>query len=152
MQLDAYEIAIIGMGGTIVGSLIGAWIGYRLSLQLSTIAARQKASQKFVSTFHRELSDVYPYPIKWPDNIVDFLESKFTVLNAATGEFRHYLPSKDWAGFDKAWFSYYCATDREIDMKNCQCYHHYMAFESNPRYKGNFKCNVDNLLKYAKIT
>jgi hypothetical protein len=163
MQLSVYEIAIIGIGGTIIGSLTGAWVGYRLTLQLSAINARREANKNFISIFHRELSDVYPYPIKWPKDIVCFLESKFSALNAATGEFRYHLPSEEWGAFDKAWFSFYNATGREIDNKNCQCYDHYkpslgveiingkmVSHDNTKTYKEDFKRNVDNLLKFAK--
>ena len=65
---------------------------------------------------------------------------------------------------DRASFRYYNATGREIDNKNCQCYHHYMPFKSSSsdgnkithydnsiNYKDNLKNNVDSLLAYAKI-
>lgn len=163
MELSAYEIALISVGGTIAGALIGAWISYKLAIQLAEVNARKEADRKIISTFHRELSDVYPYPINWPENIVAFLESKFTTLNAAVGEFRHYLTPEQWEGFDKAWFSFYNATGREIDNKNCQCYHHYMPFsgvsmidgkeirhDNTKTYKENLKKNVDALLKFVK--
>lgn len=164
MQLDAWEIAVIGVGGTIAGSLIGAWIGYILTLQLEAIKARRKASEQFIEVFYSELVDVYPTPVTWPKDIDQFLRLKFPVLRAAVGKFRHFIPSRDWEGFDSAWFGYYCATGREVD-KGCQCYHHYMPFcgtsivngkqedhDNTKTYKDNFRHNVDNLLKYAKIT
>ena len=164
MELSAYEIALISIGGTIAGTLIGVLISYRLTLKLSAINAKRDATQRFVATFHRELSDIYPYPIKWPEDISIFLESKFNVLNAAVGEFRHYLSDGEWCGFDTAWFSYYNATGREIDNKNCQCYLHYMPFsgvsvvdgketihDNNKTYKDDFKKNIDALLKFAKL-
>ena len=151
MTISAYEIALISTGSTIVGALLGTWLGYRLSLQLAAINAKRQASQRLISTFHRELGDLYPALVNWPENIDGFLRSKFTALNCATGEFRHYLPHNEWDSFDKAWFGYYCSTGREID-KQCQDYTHYMPFGSNPKYKENFKDNIDNLLKFAKLT
>jgi len=165
LELGAYEIALIGVGGTVVGAFIGAWISYKFSLQLAEINSRKEAARKIISTFYQELSDVYPYPINWPDDIDAFLRSKFTILNAAVGEFRHYLPKEKWEGFDHAWFRFYNATGREIDNKNCQCYLHYMPsfgasapvvngketkHDNTKTYKENLKKNVDALLKFAK--
>lgn len=162
MNIGAYEIALIGIGGTIIGAIIGAWLTYRFSLYLSDINDRREASRKFLSTFHNELSDIYPTPVNWPENIDSFLRSKFKFLQAAVGEFRHYLPTKDWDSFDEAWFKYYCSTGREID-RECQVYHQYMPFkgtsvvngemvikDNSQKYKTNFKYNVDRLLKFAK--
>lgn len=163
MELSAYEIALIGVGGTVVGTLIGAWISYIFAIQLAEVNARKEAARKIISTFHQELSEIYPYPIKWPKNITAFLESKFTAINAAVGEFRYFLPGEKWGDFDNAWFRFYNATGREIDNKNCQCYLHYMPFkgvsvidgkevhnDNTDTYKEDFKKNVDALLKFAK--
>jgi hypothetical protein len=49
--------------------------------------------------------------------------------------------------FDRAWYSYRSASGQKKEM---QAYHHYMAFESNPNYKGNFRRNVEALLSFAK--
>ncbi len=129
MEVEAYEIALIGVGSTIVGALLGAWIAYRFSLTLAEIKVRQEANRRLITTFHRELSEIYPTPVNWPKNIHDFLSSKFTSLQAAVGEFRHYLPVQEWEAFDSAWFNYYCSTGREVD-KSCQSYLHYMNFET----------------------
>jgi hypothetical protein len=146
MLVYAYEIALISVGGTIIGT----WVGYKLSLQLSIINARREANLRLITTFHRELADIYPYPINWPKDIDAFLRSKFTALNAAIGEFRHYLPVGDYDSFDNAWFKFYCSTGREVDIKNCQSYHQYIAFEDKPNFKETFKHNVDSLLIFAK--
>lgn len=164
MNLEAYEIALIGVGGTIVGALLGAWLTYLFFLNLSEINNRREANRKFLSTFHNELSDIYPTPVNWPDDIDSFLRSKFNFLQAAVGEFRHHLPLDEWDAFDKAWFDFYCSTGREVD-KNCQVYYHYMPFISTSivngkevtedtlqTYKETFKYNVDLLLKFAKKT
>ncbi len=162
MNIGAYEIALIGIGGTIVGAILGAWLTYRFSLNLSDINDRREANRKFLSTFHNELSDIYPTPVNWPDDIDSYLRSKFKFLQAAVGEFRHYLPIDEWDSFDKAWFNFYCSTGREID-KECQVYHNYMPFrgtstvngkkvtkDNSQTYKVTFKYNVDQILKFAK--
>ena len=156
MEIGAYEIALIGVGGTIVGALIGAWIAHRFSLKLFELTIRREANRRFISVFHQELSDIYPTPVNWPNDIHGFLSCKFPALQAAVGEFRHYLPVDKWEAFDNAWFSYYCSTDREID-KTCQVYHHYTDCETLDGNiaqiqdgRKNLKSNVDKILRFAK--
>ena len=159
MEVGSYEIALIGIGGAVVGVLLGAWITYRFSLKLSDINVRREANRHLIATFHRELADIYPTPVNWPNDIQNYLSSKFTALQAAVGEFRHYLPAEEWEAFDKAWFNYYCSTGREVD-KSCQSYLHYMNFvtttsdQKTKKQDGQktFKCNVDQILKFAKKT
>ena len=159
MEVGVYEIALIGVGGTVVGALLGAWIAYRFSLKLADINARQEANRRFIATFHRELADIYPTPVNWPSHISRYLGEKFTTLQAAVGEFRNYLPVEEWEAFDSAWFNYYCSTGREVD-KCCQSYTHYMNFETTTsdqetqKQDGQeeFKHNVDRILKFAKKT
>lgn len=159
MEVGAYEIALISVGGTVVGALLGAWIAYRFSLKLSDINVRRDANRRLIATFHRELADIYPTPVNWPKVIDNFLRSKFSILQAAVGEFRHYLPAQEWEDFDRAWFNYYCSTGRDVD-KSCQSYLHYMNFTTTTsdqktiKQDGqkNLKDNVDNILKFAKKT
>jgi len=159
LEVGAYEIALISVGGTVVGALLGAWIAYRFSLKLSDINVRRDANRRLIATFHRELADIYPTPVNWPKVIDNFLRSKFSILQAAVGEFRHYLPAQEWEDFDRAWFNYYCSTGRDVD-KSCQSYLHYMNFTTTTsdqktiKQDGqkNLKDNVDNILKFAKKT
>ncbi len=120
------------------------------------------AAKEFTETFHRELKEVYSHPVKWPDNINNYLDSRINNLKEATGKFRHHLPCWSRYFFDKAWSRFYCCTGREVD-KDCQVYHHYMPFkgvsvvngkrvehDNTKTYKENLKKNVDSLLKYAQ--
>ena len=158
MEVGAYEIALIGVGGTVNGALLGALITYRLSLKLADINARREANRRLIVAFHKELSDIYPTPVNWPENIDTFLRSKFSTLQAAVREFRHYLPVQEWKDFDRAWFNYYCSTGRDVD-KSCQSYLHYMNFisttdQGTTKQNGqkNLKDNVDHILQFAKKT
>ncbi len=158
MEVGAYEI-LIGVGGAIIGALLGAWIAYLFSLKLADFNFRREANRRLIAAFHRELADIYPTPVNWPEDIDNFLRSKFSILQAAVGEFRHYLPVEEWDSFDRAWFNYYCSTGREID-KNYQSYSHYtnvtIATNDQEPYKQsgqkNFKYNVDQILKFTKKT
>ena len=157
MEVSAYEIALIGVGGTIVGALIGALISYRFSLELANRNFRRAVNDRLITAFHKELGGIYPNPADWPKDIDKFLRSKFSSLQAAVGEFRQYLPAHEWEAFDKAWFNFYCSTGREVD-KYCQSYLHYVDFISTTTNqettrqdgKGNFIRNVDQILKFAK--
>lgn len=164
MDIGTYEVALIGVGSVISGAMVGAWISYKLAIQLHDYQTKKNAGRRLVSTFHTELSEVYPYPIKWPRDISSYLDSKFTPLNAAIGEFRHFLPKSKRDSFDKKWFKYYNATGREIDNKNCQCYLHYTSFsgvstdgektihtDNTKSHKDNLKKNVDEILAYTNI-
>ena len=159
MEIGAYEIALIGVGGTVVGALLGAWIAYRFSLKLADINVRREANRRLIAVFHSELSDIYPTPVNWPKDIDNFLHSKFSILQAAVGEFRHYLPVHEWEDFDRAWFNYYCSTGRDVD-KSCQSYLHYMNFitttkdQKTTKQNGrkNLKDNIDRILKFAVKT
>ena len=157
--MSAYEIALIGVGGALVGALVGAWIAYLFSLKLADNNFRREANRRLISTFHSELSGIYPTPVNWPNDIDSFLKSKFSNLQAVVGEFRHCLPIQEWQAFDTAWLNYYCFTGREVD-KSCQSYLHYMDFVSTTSddkttkndEKKNLKVNVDNILRFAKKT
>lgn len=159
MEVSAYDIALIGVGGAVVGTLLGAWIAYRFSLKLADINARREANRRLIAAFHRELADIYPTPVNWPKDIDNFLRSKFSNLQAAVGEFRHHLPIQECEDFDRAWFNYYCSTGRDVD-RSCQSYLHYMNFiettgdQTTTKQNGqkNLKENVDHILRFAKKT
>jgi hypothetical protein len=159
LEVGAYEIALIGVGSAVVGALLGAWIAYRFSLKLAESNVRREANRRLIAIFHRELADIYPTPVNWPEDIDNFLRSKFSILQAAVGEFRHYLPVQEWDDFDRAWLNYYCSTGRDVD-RSCQSYLHYMNFitttgdqkTTKQNGKKNLKDNVDNILRFTEKT
>ena len=138
---------MIGVGGAVVGALLGAFIAYRFSLKLADINVRREANRRLIATFHRELADIYPTPVNWPKDIGNFLRSKFSILQAVVGEFRHYLPVKEWEAFDRARFNYYCSTGREVD-KQSQNYEHYMNFINTTSDQKTTKQDGQKTLKY----
>lgn len=151
-------MALIGVGGTVIGTLLGVLIAHYLSLRLTNIIDRRNANRNLIATFYRELADIYPTPVNWPDDINDYLTSKFATLQAAIGEFRYHIPSQEWNEFDNAWFNYYCSSGREVDKKH-QNYRHYMDMnvETTNNLKSKtqngqktFKYNVDRILKFAE--
>lgn len=139
----------ITIPGAIVGALIGAWALF----YVWKLNARRAASIKFRGTVLRAFSGLYPLPTDWPKDwsggIHERLEAVFPELQIAIQEFRPFIPWYWRWNFDRAWSRYRNAYEREIDY---QCYHHYIAFDSNPDPKGNFRRNVDKLLSFAKYS
>ena len=91
------------------------------------------------------------------------LKQAFPALESAVREFRHHVPWWSKRGFNRAWLCYHCAYPDHGESG--QRYHHYMPFsgtsnvdgkqeedDNTKTYKENFKHNVGNLLKYARIT
>jgi len=157
--LENYEIALIGIGGSLVGVLVGALLTYRFALKLADRSERLQINRNLIKVFTSELSDVYPTAVNSPENIDPYLRSKFSKLQAAVAEFRLHLPCAEWEPFDQTWFEYYCSTKRDID-RDCQVYHHYMNFsgtsteneEFNQDGHANLVSNINKILAYAKTT
>jgi len=146
--LNTHDLWLLG----IAGGLATILIKYRLTNTREKIARLATASAKFNSEVLNILSGLYPLASNWPKNINELdvlLRSAFPNLQIAVEEFKHHLPWYKQIHFNRAWSRFRNAYGRKQDI---QCYHHYMAFESNPDYKENFKHNIDNLLKYAKQT
>ncbi len=166
--MSSFEIAMIGVGGTVIGVLIGAWAAYRYSIKLSIANDKRIANRQLRSAFHNELKDIYPNPANWPKNTLDidpFLKSKFTTLQTAVAEFRYYLSIRELEDFDSAWLCYHCSPSYRND-KDDQNYSHYIPCKSTclvgekqvtnettlKSCKETFKHNVDSLLKFAQKT
>ena len=136
-------------------TLISAWIK-RL---LNRADRKAVAASAFRESFHRELQGLYPRAAEWPQRggIEQRLRQVFPALQTAYANFRPYV--KDKAAFDEAWRDYRCATKRDIDD---QSYLHYLDATSTTINdfggqtvlrndgKGNFRRNVDRLLRFAQ--
>ena len=132
----------------IVGTGVTLLVGHRLAVARDRTKRIADACSSFRNTWSSELGSIYPIPVQWPVDIDAFLRRAFPKLQAAVLNFRCFLPwYRRWA-FDRAWLRYYSAYRRRGE----QCYHHYMAYSSNPGYRDVFKYNVDALLVFAKQT
>ena len=107
MQLGAYEIAIIGVAGTIIGALMGAWITYRFALSLSQVAAEREAIIKFRAAFKEELLALDTALTKNYIDTCDLLQAAFGKHRLAVFDFRPFLEGKRRDKFDQAWRNYY---------------------------------------------
>lgn len=132
---------------TIAASLVAALIGIWALFHVGKLNARRTASIKFRAAILATFSGLYPLPTEWPNDIDQRLCSIFPELQIAIAEFRPFVPWYCRWAFDHAWSRYRNAYGRDADY---QCYHHYMAFGSNPDPKGQFRRNVDLLLSFAK--
>jgi hypothetical protein len=156
--LSSYEIALIGIAGTLLGTFVGALITYRLSVQLAKMNNRSDINKQLIHVFTTELADVYPTPVNWPADIERYLKEHFSNLQSAIGSFRLHLSEKERSSFDSAWLKYYCSTGREVD-KNTQVYLDYISFtstsdngESTIDGPLNLRINIDNILIFATKT
>jgi hypothetical protein len=132
------------------GPIAGALITVLASFYVWKWKARRDASQKYHASLLKAFSGLYQLPTEWPSggtNIEQRLRKVFPELQVAIEEFRPFVPSKKRSTYDEAWSRYRNAYGRPVDY---QCYHHYIAFSSNPDPKGEFRRNVEKLLSFAK--
>lgn len=130
----------------IVASVV-AVLAHRLTIGRDKRTVRRAAATKFRSVTLSAFTGLYPLPVNWPPDIDRTLIRIFPILQTAIAEFRPFVPWWRRRAYDRAWFRYRCGTGREIDLQN---YHHYIAFGHNPDARGNFRRNVEALLKFAR--
>jgi hypothetical protein len=150
----------------IAGALALVWIGFHLTNATNRKTRFNQASATFRTKILTELEGLYPIPTKWPSEkmVIDrILKEKFANLQIAITEFKEFLPLSQRADFDKAWFIYRLGEDgREIDQQDYWQYIPHSGksvangkeetHDNTETYQGNFKRNVDNILKFAKHT
>ncbi|MCI5143752.1 MAG: hypothetical protein D3909_18920 [Candidatus Electrothrix sp. ATG1] len=112
MELNAYEVAVIAGGFTVLGTLLGALIGYRNAINLYKVTEFNKAATRFRSAFYPDVL-FFKYGIgspktTSPDQSLDhFLQYSFLNRHAeALMLFRAYLSTRQIANIEKDWQSY----------------------------------------------
>ena len=86
MQPTPYDLAFIGVGGTVLGAIVGAMIAFCLALRLADINARRFAGLKLREAFAPEIAK-FRQPLNWM-LVVSILEAAFEKHNVAVNEFR----------------------------------------------------------------
>jgi hypothetical protein len=142
-EMDWRSSLIVGLVVVVVGGVLT----HNLSSRRDHQTAKRNATTNFRAAVLAALRGLYPLPTSWPDDINYFLRGAFPALQTAVEQFRPFVPRWRQRAFDKAWYNYRSASGQKKEM---QAYHHYMAFESNPHYKANFKRNVAALLSFAR--
>ena len=146
----------------VVTFLIGMLAGNYLAIGRDRRKEFNQAAATFKSKVLSELEGLYPIPTNWPKDINTFLRDKFPRLQIAVNEFKTYLPKNEQAELEKAWFIYRAGEDSPEAYR--QYYWQYIPssgstmingkeveHDNTSTYQSNFKCNVDNLLKFAEI-
>jgi hypothetical protein len=135
-------------GAIITGTV--ALAGIFWTHRLARRRERKTSSQKFRQNILDLFQGLYPIASNWPKDPMDIdpiLRAIFPKLQVAVAEFRRVVPFYYRRAFDRAWFRYRNAHEREIDD---QCYHHYIFSQLAGNPKDYFKKNVDKLLSFAK--
>jgi len=101
------DSAIIGIVGTVVGTIFGGAIGYVTSNRLILKQHRIVAGQKLRVAFLKELSALKNKGKFNAESVRDVLEDAFSKHASAITEFQFSLRGKELAGFTKAWQEYY---------------------------------------------
>ena len=114
MQPSPYDLALIGIGGTVLGAVVGAWLTYRFSIAVANGNARRVAGVKLREAFAPEIAR-FSQPLNMIISI-PILEAAFEKHNIAVNEFRFYLTGRERDAFEKAWHCYYCAPDGQRDF------------------------------------
>lgn len=111
MEINAYTLAVIAGGFTVVGALIGAISAYWLSTHLEQIKDHRAACAKLRSAFAPVLAQLdlgrkHNTTHDAPD-IDNFLMSQLLANAAAIEEFKPFVNTSDVAGYEQAWGEYY---------------------------------------------
>ncbi len=109
MEIDAYTIAIIGGGFTIIGALIGTLSAYWLSTHLEKFKERRTACTKLRTAFAPALAMIYLARHHGthdrPDDVV-FIRSELLRQAAAVEEFRVFATESDRGEYQATWENY----------------------------------------------
>lgn len=147
MNISAYEIALIGVGGTIVGALTGAWVGYRLSISLAEITSRRIAAYNLRNIFSSITSRIRS------EKITDWNEFRTEVQNLYDNhaiefeKFRYYVSKSHINDYDAACRNYRnMVANRSIVAGTTQRGAEPDNRTDNERYLGV----LDEILNFAK--
>lgn len=146
------------MDSTVIGGLLGivaALIGGWFSIYLPRRNARREAGQQLITEFAAVSASFDEIAISDIHAIDPLLRKAFPRLEEKKIILeKHLFWPWERRRFNKAWITYY----NDHGDTRCQSYFGYMPFNEHPpyietpQYIKTFKHNVDNLLKYAKIT
>lgn len=113
MQLSPYEIAIIGGGFTVVGTLLGGFITFRFALALSRIEAQKNSGRRLVEAFSSELSILNPDLEIYPGEIKKILLDARHKHRSAMFEYGFYLTGNEKIRYEEKCNKYFSHVSKD---------------------------------------
>lgn len=107
MEVSPYELALIGGGFTIVGTLAGAFITYRFALMLGRKEAKRQAGCRLLHAFSTEMATLNPNLNIYPGAIKSTLIKAFEKHRKAMIEYGFYLEGAAKAEYDEKCMKYF---------------------------------------------
>ncbi len=109
--MQPIEVAIIGVGGTLLGAIAGAAITYYFALRIAKTNTRIIAGIKLRAAFAPEIA-IYKLNInrgdKWHINMMDnMFKEALTKHAAAIEEYRPFVPRESQRAYQQVWENYY---------------------------------------------
>jgi hypothetical protein len=110
--------AIVGVLGTLAGTIVGAVLTYFFSVSLSKKEGLRRAGRELREAFHKELVKLEQDKESDP---CDVLQEAFSHHQMAANEFRFHLSESKKKKFDRAWREY-CYDDQDLDVPYLEQY------------------------------
>lgn len=105
--MSDYEIALVGIGGTLAGTLLGSLVGYWLSIKLNKIGLKQQSAYRLHVAFRDELLMLNTQESVINGSLCEYLKNAFEKHRLAVYEYSFYLEHSVRSKFIKAWEVYY---------------------------------------------
>lgn len=109
MEIDAYTLAFIGGGFTVIGAVIGALSAYWLATHLEKLKGHWAACAQLRAAFAPALAMIYlarQHGTNDRPDDVKFIKSELLRQAAAVEEFRVFIPESKREEYQSAWENY----------------------------------------------
>ncbi len=150
MNLTAYEIAVIGGGFAIAGTLIGAIVAYWLSVHLSSNQQRSVAAANFRAAFSIVISQMAIAQTDKKINIESLLVATFPDLAVAIETYRPFIHCEDRQAYQETWENYYLA-GRTIRTVRFFDYDTEISSNGAQSPFDIFSQRIEDILRYAPL-
>tara|TARA_B110001450_G_C17310103_1_gene355133 strand:- start:72 stop:545 length:474 start_codon:yes stop_codon:yes gene_type:complete len=155
IQVGAYEIALIGIGGAVIGALLGAWVAYRLTVQLTKSGEKRQSAYRLHMAFKNELLALNPSESIIEGSLCAFLKSAFEKHHEAVYEYSFFLKGKEKINFIKAWHNYIrhdAHVEHGINLVHFEKYSTVgLSLGQKPKIQKKAQVNIEDILSYANF-